>query len=100
MKISPFNQVMGLNCTDGISTIAIAIAKKPYFFYGNAGNISYRLDSLQIFHGMSLSILLIDYRGYGRSEGSLPHLKMALIEMREQLGTTSPMKRVSKQLTL
>jgi len=39
------------------------------FFHGNAGNISHRLDSLNIFHQLGLSVLLIDYRGYGLSEG-------------------------------
>jgi uncharacterized protein len=39
------------------------------FFHGNAGNISHRLDSLAIFHRLGLSTLIIDYRGYGRSEG-------------------------------
>jgi hypothetical protein len=39
------------------------------FFHGNAGNISHRLDSLAIFHRLGLSTLIIDYRGYGESEG-------------------------------
>lgn len=39
------------------------------FFHGNAGNISHRLDSLRIFHGLGLSVLIFDYRGYGRSTG-------------------------------
>jgi uncharacterized protein len=39
------------------------------FLHGNAGNISHRLDSLNIFHQLGLSILIIDYRGYGQSEG-------------------------------
>jgi fermentation-respiration switch protein FrsA (DUF1100 family) len=39
------------------------------FFHGNAGNISHRLDSLEIFHRLGLSTLIIDYRGYGQSEG-------------------------------
>ena len=39
------------------------------FFHGNAGNISHRLDSLRIFHDLGLSVLIFDYRGYGRSEG-------------------------------
>lgn len=39
------------------------------FFHGNAGNISHRLDSLRIFHGLDLDVLIIDYRGYGRSGG-------------------------------
>lgn len=40
------------------------------FFHGNAGNISHRLESLRQFHTLELSVLLFDYRGYGRSEGS------------------------------
>jgi len=39
------------------------------FCHGNAGNISHRLDSLEIFHRLGLSVFLFDYRGYGRSEG-------------------------------
>ena len=39
------------------------------FFHGNAGNISHRIESLQIFHRLGLSVLIIDYRGYGLSEG-------------------------------
>jgi uncharacterized protein len=40
------------------------------FFHGNAGNISHRLDSLQIFHRLGLNVLIFDYRGYGQSSGS------------------------------
>ena len=39
------------------------------FLHGNAGNISHRLESLRIFHALGLSVLIIDYRGYGKSEG-------------------------------
>jgi len=39
------------------------------FFHGNAGNISHRGDSLEIFHRLGLNVLIIDYRGYGKSEG-------------------------------
>jgi uncharacterized protein len=39
------------------------------FFHGNAGNISHRGDSIAIFHRLGLSVLIIDYRGYGRSAG-------------------------------
>jgi fermentation-respiration switch protein FrsA (DUF1100 family) len=41
------------------------------FFHGNAGNISHRLDSLKIFHDLGLATLIFDYRGYGRSQGSI-----------------------------
>jgi pimeloyl-ACP methyl ester carboxylesterase len=39
------------------------------FFHGNAGNISHRMLSMQIFHGLRFDILIFDYRGYGKSEG-------------------------------
>ncbi len=39
------------------------------FCHGNAGNISHRLDSLLLFNRMGYSILIFDYRGYGRSQG-------------------------------
>lgn len=39
------------------------------FLHGNAGNISHRLDSIAIFHSLDLDTLIIDYRGYGQSEG-------------------------------
>lgn len=48
------------------------------FFHGNAGNISHRLDSLKIFNGLGLTTLIIDYRGYGRSEGSISEHGMYL----------------------
>jgi fermentation-respiration switch protein FrsA (DUF1100 family) len=39
-------------------------------FHGNAGNISHRLDYLQMFHRLGYATLIIDYRGYGTSTGS------------------------------
>jgi len=39
------------------------------FFHGNAGNISHRRESIEIFHRLGLNVLIIDYRGYGQSEG-------------------------------
>lgn len=40
------------------------------FFHGNGGNISHRGDSIAIFHRLGLNVLIIDYRGYGKSEGT------------------------------
>ena len=40
------------------------------FCHGNAGNISHRLESIQVFHRLGFSTFIFDYRGYGRSEGS------------------------------
>jgi fermentation-respiration switch protein FrsA (DUF1100 family) len=39
------------------------------FFHGNAGNISHRLDSVRQFIDLGFSVFIIDYRGYGKSEG-------------------------------
>jgi uncharacterized protein len=39
------------------------------FCHGNAGNISHRLESLQVFNGLGLNTLIFDYRGYGESKG-------------------------------
>ena len=39
------------------------------FFHGNAGNIGDRLGKIDLFYRMGLNILIIDYRGYGKSEG-------------------------------
>jgi uncharacterized protein len=40
------------------------------FAHGNAGNIGDRLDFAAFFRGHGLSVLLFDYRGYGRSDGT------------------------------
>jgi hypothetical protein len=40
------------------------------FCHGNAGNISHRLDSIQVFNRLGLSVLIFDYRGYGQSGGN------------------------------
>ena len=39
------------------------------FFHGNAGNISHRLDLVEIFRSLGLNVFLFDYRGYGQSTG-------------------------------
>ena len=41
------------------------------FFHGNAGNISHRLESIEIFHRLELNVFIIDYRGYGQCEGKI-----------------------------
>jgi fermentation-respiration switch protein FrsA (DUF1100 family) len=38
-------------------------------FHGNVGNISHRLGWYQAWLELGLSVLALDYRGYGRSEG-------------------------------
>jgi fermentation-respiration switch protein FrsA (DUF1100 family) len=39
------------------------------FFHGNAGNLQDRLDKINMLHNLGLNIFILDYRGYGKSEG-------------------------------
>jgi fermentation-respiration switch protein FrsA (DUF1100 family) len=39
-------------------------------FHGNAGNMGDRFEKQQILHALGVDFFMIDYRGYGRSEGS------------------------------
>ncbi len=41
-----------------------------FFFHGNAGNISHRIEFVKMFHDLGLSVFIFDYRGYGKSKGS------------------------------
>jgi uncharacterized protein len=38
-------------------------------FHGNAGNISHRVSWIRLLHELPAAVLIIDYRGYGKSEG-------------------------------
>jgi fermentation-respiration switch protein FrsA (DUF1100 family) len=51
------------------------------FLHGNAGNITHRDDRLLRLRSLGFSVLVFDYRGYGRSEGS-PSEKGVLIDAR------------------
>ncbi len=64
-----------LKTSDGISLhgwfIPATAPRGPVLFlHGNAGNISHRLDSVQMFHRLGYSTLIFDYRGYGNSAGT------------------------------
>lgn len=39
------------------------------FLHGNAGDIGGRVDKVAMFHQLGLNVLIVDYRGYGRSSG-------------------------------
>ncbi|MHC4073959.1 MAG: alpha/beta hydrolase [Planctomycetota bacterium] len=66
-------QDVSIETTDGVTLHGWFIAGRSsqvlLFFHGNAGNISHRLDSIRQFQVLGLSVLIIDYRGYGQSEG-------------------------------
>src|SRR5690348_2430194 len=64
-----------LQCADGVTIHGWFIpAAEPshgtvLFFHGNAGSISHRFEKIQILHGLHLNICIIDYHGYGQSQG-------------------------------
>jgi fermentation-respiration switch protein FrsA (DUF1100 family) len=68
-------QDVSIETTDGVTLhgwfIAGHSSRVLLFFHGNAGNISHRLDSIRQFQNLGLSVFIIDYRGYGQSEGRI-----------------------------
>ena len=66
-------QDVAIKTTDGVTLHGWFIAGRSdrvlLFFHGNAGNISHRLQSIRQFRDLGLSVFIIDYRGYGQSEG-------------------------------
>lgn len=69
----PYEDVF-LNASDGVRIHSWFIpAEEPrgtvLFFHGNAGNIAHRVETARMLHDWNLNTLLIDYRGFGRSEG-------------------------------
>jgi fermentation-respiration switch protein FrsA (DUF1100 family) len=78
LTMTPINvgmdyQDVSIETTDGVTLHGWFIEGRSsqvlLFFHGNAGNISHRLDSIRQFRDLGLSVLIIDYRGYGQSEG-------------------------------
>lgn len=52
-------------------------AKTLVWFHGNAGNISHRLDNIRLLHDLvGVAILIIDYGGYGLSDGDPSEARM------------------------
>ena len=77
IEATPWNigldfEEISLKTKDGINISAWYIPAENergvvLFCHGNAGNISHRLDSTLIFHDLNMSVLIFDYRGYGKS---------------------------------
>lgn len=45
------------------------------YFHGNGGNVSSNLPRVQRYHAVGFAVFLIDYRGYGLSQGRFPSEK-------------------------
>ena len=69
-----------LTTKDGVQIVGYLIKQAPdvmshaptlLYFHGNAGNIGHRLHNAQaLFRHCGFNILLLEYRGYGKSMGS------------------------------
>ncbi len=65
---------VALQATDGIRLNGWLVpgqsgAPVILFFMGNAGNISHRLETLKLLHSLGVAVFILNYRGYGPSEG-------------------------------
>jgi fermentation-respiration switch protein FrsA (DUF1100 family) len=60
---SPSPRLRGEGSGEGPTPLTIL------FLHGNAGNISHRFEKLEILRSLGVDTFIIDYRGYGRSEG-------------------------------
>ena len=65
--------------------------------HGNAGNISHRLDNMQLTHSeLGLNVFIFDYRGYGRSEGT-PSEQGTYLDAEAALGYLGSREDVSSE---
>jgi uncharacterized protein len=69
----PFREVF-FPAEDGVLLHGWLVPGEPgkplvLFFHGNAGNISHRVENLELLHRLGVSVFIVSYRGYGRSEG-------------------------------
>ncbi len=78
MQVSPDDyadvEPLTLNTADGVRISAFYLfddAASPtiLFLHGNAGNASHRLDDADRLRSLGANVLLLEYRGYGLSEG-------------------------------
>lgn len=99
---------VGLNFQDLYFTTADGVRLHGWFiphrdaratlvwFHGNAGNISHRVENIKLLHDkVKIDIFIFDYRGYGRSAGSVSEEgtyrdgAAALDLVRQQLGVNA-----------
>jgi len=67
------------------------------FAHGNGGNLSGRADVLRLFHNdLKVSVLIFDYRGYGKSEGK-PYERGVLSDARAARAWLAKRTGVSEQ---
>ncbi|MEG5019077.1 alpha/beta fold hydrolase [Microcoleus sp. B4-C2] len=51
---------------------ALGLGKVVLYLHGNASNVGSNVEHAYRFHGLGLSVFVMDYRGYGKSQGDFP----------------------------
>ncbi len=69
-------------------------SKTLLFFHGNAGNISGRLSKAKGWVDRGFSVLLVDYRGYGKSDGEIKHEEDVLTDARASWNYLTGVKKI------
>ena len=74
-RVAPGGREVFLETEDGVRVHAFAIpsddtSRALLFLHGNAGNASLRLPNAAALASLGAEVLLLDYRGYGLSEGT------------------------------
>lgn len=70
------------------------------FLHGNAGNISHRLYKMKGWVEHGFEVFLLDYRGYGKSEGKIEHADDILRDAKAGLGWLQTSKRIPLSKTI
>jgi len=70
----PFEDIR-FAASDGVQLNGWLVPGQPgapvvLFCMGNAGNISHRLETLQLLHDLGVAVFIFNYRGYGLSSGN------------------------------
>jgi uncharacterized protein len=55
---------------EGGSMVPVRTSMVLLWFHGNAGNITHRYDMIRALMAIPAEVFIVDYRGYGRSDGS------------------------------
>lgn len=67
---------LNLTASDGVKIHGWNVPGPPaapltvLFFHGNAGNLAHRTEKLALLQQLGVNTCIIDYRGYGRSDGT------------------------------
>jgi fermentation-respiration switch protein FrsA (DUF1100 family) len=74
LDVASLIEEVWLDTEDGVRVHGIYVGAEDaaadlLFFHGNAGNLYDRLDNVALLVASGFNVLIMDYRGYGKSEG-------------------------------